>query len=321
MLKNGKKIIKYNKGKQRRKANDDLREKLVVIQIEEFIIIFSLTVLLVFHYVEPFKNISTNMRFEESDIEVAAKEEVFYEMDAEYYFVDYDEEGRVTRESYYGTAGLSYGETYADLAGGLAPGGRVPGQIHAQEIHRQTADAHHQTGAHTGRLHQKQHREHPEGALSVPVNEGVEQGREQIGKDQRGDIPVELGAHPGPPAEGGQVPQELPLVHLVGQKHKAAVNQDKRNPGGQQTAQPPLHKPKGISIFPEGKEDAEARQKQEHIHRAYGVPFGDVQVLILLEAAVVVQEMPVDHNEDGNAHQSGLIPADPVVWLHNDHLG
>ena len=144
--------------------------------------------------------------------------------------------------------------------------GCFPAHVHAEKVHRKPADAHHQAGVHTGGVQQKQQDEKPKGLFLIPLNQGEEQGRGQIGGNEGGDIPVELGAHPGPPSEGGQIPQSLKEGHLPGCHHKDAEHQNEGQIGGSQPLQPSLHEPQGILISLQGVVDAKSGEEQKYVH-------------------------------------------------------
>ena len=144
----------------------------------------------------------------------------------------------------------------------------------------------------------------------------VKQRRKQIHPDNRGNIPVELSPLLPPPAKGGQVAQSLKLVHPAHCQRKNAVEHNKRQIGRQQPAHPPLEKPQGIIVFAERMVDTEAGQEHKNVHRAHRIPHGNVQLGIILESAVIIEKVTIDHDQNRNAHELGLIAADPLICVH-----
>lgn len=79
---------------------------------------------------------------------------------------------------------------------------------------------------------------------------------------------------------------------------------------GQQPPDAASVKGKRIPIFLQGLIDPKARHKDKHLHRAQGVPFRKVQIVVIHQAAVIVKQVAVHHHHHRQAHQLTFIPAD-----------
>ena len=144
----------------------------------------------------------------------------------------------------------------------------------------------------------------------------VKQRRKQIHPDNRGNIPVKLSPLLPPPAEGGEIAKSLIFVHPAHCQRKTAVQHDKRQIRRQQPTHAPLEKPQRIVVFAQRMVDAKAGQKHKNIHRAHRIPHGNIQLRIILKAAVIIEKVTIDHDQNRNAHQLGLIAADPLICVH-----
>ena len=65
---------------------------------------------------------------------------------------------------------------------------------------------------------------------------------------------------------------------------------------------------------------AEAGEKHKNVHRAHRIPHGNVQLGIILESAVIIEKVTIDHDQNRNAHELGLIAADPLIPIHKNHI-